>query len=137
LGRLLELRRLVAPLARRGHLRLDGLPRLREFGCQRLGPVVLSRQLFSCSGGISRERGDLFALLAERLCGGRGLRFQLQIEPIDGAAGLGRLLRQNLLTWLVLRRLSRLRRRQGLPDERSYADERRRDQGCGEQEKGK
>src|SRR5207302_8758410 len=39
--------------------------------------------------------------------------------------------------WLVLRRLSRLRRRQGLPDERSYADERRRDQGCGDQEKGK
>src|SRR3984893_3084717 len=57
-----------------------------------------------------------------RSCGGRGLR---------------RLLRQNLLTWLVLRRLSRLRRRHGLPDERSYADERRRDQGCGDQEKGK
>jgi hypothetical protein len=33
--------------------------------------------------------------------------------------------------------LSRLRRRHGLPDERSYTDERRRDQGCGDQEKGK
>ena len=114
LGRLLELRRLVALLARRRRLHLDGSPRLRQFGCQRstasafLFERVLhhaGRQLFSCSGGILREGGHLFALLAERLCGGRGLRFQLQIEPIDGAAGLGRLLRQNLLTWLVLRRL--------------------------------
>src|SRR5207237_672027 len=106
LGRLLELRRLVALLARRRRRHLDGSQGLPRLGCQRRTsaaslfervPPHAGRQLFFCSGGISREGGHLFALLAERLCGGRGLRFQLQIEPIDGAGGLGRLLRQNLL----------------------------------------
>src|SRR5216684_908220 len=44
LGGLLELRRLVALLARQRHLRLEVPPRLRQFSCQRLGPVVLPLQ---------------------------------------------------------------------------------------------
>ena len=59
--------------------------------------------------GVLREGRCFFALLFERLCGVRGGRPQLHIGLVDRAACLGRLIRQDFWTRLLLQRLSRLR----------------------------
>ena len=72
-------------------------------------------------GGLLHDGGRFLALLSEQLCGFRGPRLQLEIEPIDSAPGLGKLIRQSLCTLLLLQGLSRFRRGRlhGLLDVRS------------------
>jgi predicted RNase H-like HicB family nuclease len=120
LRRLLELRRILARLAQQRYLRLDFAARHREFAGQSGSASALffervamlhraRRQLLSRGGGILQKGGRFVALLSEQLCGIRGPRPQLPIEPIDSAPGVGKLIRQNLCTLLLLQGLSRLR----------------------------
>jgi hypothetical protein len=104
---LLELRRIVARLVQQCYVCLDFAARQRKFARQRgtasaflfkCAAMLLRarRQLLSRGGGVLQEGRRFIAFLSVQLCGIRGLRPQLQIEPVDSSPGLGKLIRQNL-----------------------------------------
>ena len=102
---LLELRRLVARLARQRHLRLDVPLRPRQLARQRLGPVVLLLQRL-----LQLRRRALGSLLELRRLGARLAR-QRHLR-LDVTPRLRQLARQRLgPVVLLLQRLSQLRRR--------------------------
>ena len=107
---MLELRRIVAGLVQQRCVCFDFAARHRQFARQsdtasaflfeRVTMLPRARRQLSSRGGrLLHEGGRFFALLSEQLCGLRGLRPQLQIEPTPG---LGKLIRQSLCTLLPL-----------------------------------